>query len=177
MLRLCGQDDAPCLPQHGGTSPACPRIDRRARTRRPQMNGGRPVCRPYRTRPWSTWTSVVNRACLLRGRYGKNIRASWGANLEFLQADRAGFFADLARYLKRSKPRFFRYHIGGDFIDADHLLRALNLAREFPEIRFLAFSKRFEIFPPDPHLIPPSFALIASAWDGGAELPSGYAVA
>ena len=29
--RLCGQDDAPCLPQRGGTSPACPHIDQRAR--------------------------------------------------------------------------------------------------------------------------------------------------
>jgi len=29
--RLCGQDDSPCLPQRGGTSPACPHIDQRAR--------------------------------------------------------------------------------------------------------------------------------------------------
>jgi hypothetical protein len=28
--RLCGQDDAPCLPQRGGTSPACPHFDQRA---------------------------------------------------------------------------------------------------------------------------------------------------
>jgi hypothetical protein len=116
-------------------------------------------------------------ARMMHGRYGKRIRESWGANLDYLRADRAGFFGALARYFLRSAPAFFRYHIGGDFIDSDHLLRALILAREFPAIKFLAFSKRFAIFPADPRSIPASFALIASAWGGWGKLPKGYPVA
>jgi len=113
---------------------------------------------------------------MLRGPYGKRIREAWQANLEYLRADRAGFFAELERYFARSAPPFFRYHIGGDFVDRDHLQRALKLARVFPAIRFLAFSKRFEIFP-HPRAVPSSFALVASAWSGGAALPAGYRVA
>jgi len=33
--RLCGQDDAPCLPQLGRTSPACPHFDQQARNLAP----------------------------------------------------------------------------------------------------------------------------------------------
>jgi hypothetical protein len=113
---------------------------------------------------------------MLRGRYGRGIRQAWQANLDFLRADRDEFFAALARYFDRRTPLFFRYHIGGDFIDTDHLQRAIKLAREFPGIKFLAFSKRFSFFP-RPRTIPSNFALIASAWTGGSALPAGYRVA
>lgn len=106
-------------------------------------------------------------------RFRETIRKSWKANLAYLRADRDSFFADLARYFERARPRFFRYHVSGDFIDSDHLKRALKLARRFPEIKALAFSKRFEIFP-NPRAIPRNFALIASQWNGFRDSPRGF---
>ena len=118
-------------------------------------------------------------ACrMLRGRYGQNVGAAWAANLDYLRQAPASFFADLHTYLRRRRiPGMFRYHIGGDFINADHLRRAFDLARLLPAVRFLAFSKRFDLFPQDPSAVPASFALVASGWAGWADPPAGYPVA
>jgi hypothetical protein len=113
---------------------------------------------------------------MLRGPYGKRIREAWQANLDFLLQDRSGFYTALERYFTRSAPAFFRYHIGGDFIDSCYLKTALKLARKFPAIKFLAFSKQFSIFP-HPRAVPGNFALIASGWSGGVNPPAGYRVA
>jgi hypothetical protein len=113
---------------------------------------------------------------MLHGRYGKNIAAAWSANLDHLRHDRAGFFRQLSDHLHRRQPRFFRYHIAGDFLDLDHLRRAVDLAGDLPAVRFLAFSKAFDLFPA-PGDLPANFTLIASGWAGWRAPPAGYRVA
>jgi len=102
-----------------------------------------------------------------------NVMESWMANLDFLRGDRAGYFEAIAKHFRKASPRFFRFHVSGDFIDRSHLLETIELARSFPAIRILAFSKRFEFFP-HPRAIPASFALIASQWNGWKESPRGF---
>lgn len=116
---------------------------------------------------------IVN---MLGGPYGKAIGKSYQANYDFLRADPDRFFADLGRYLARKSPALFRFHVSGDFISADHLKRAIQIARDFPQIRFLAFSKNHAIFP-HPRAIPGNFTLIASLWGGWGERPQGYRAA
>lgn len=113
---------------------------------------------------------------MIAGPYGKQIAASYAANLEFFNADRAAFFDALARYLERRAPRFFRFHVSGDWTDADHLRRAFETARAFPDVRFLAFSKRFDLFPAA-RTVPRNFALIASLWPKWGTRPAGYRAA
>jgi len=113
---------------------------------------------------------------MIGGRYGKTIAASYAANLEFFNADRDAFFGQLARFLERRTPRFFRFHVSGDVIDADHMRRMLDTARTFPDVRFLAFSKRFELFPTRRN-VPRNFALIASLWPKWGTRPRGYRAA
>jgi len=105
-----------------------------------------------------------------------NIGASYQANLDYLLADPESFFDDLSRFLSRSAPALFRFHVSGDFISGEHLGRALSLARSFSEIRFLAFSKRFEFFP-SARSLPKNFSLIASLWSNWGERPKGYRAA
>ena len=106
-------------------------------------------------------------------RFRETIKRSWMANLDFFESNRGAFFAELARFLDRSAPRFFRFHVAGDFVDSDHLQRAVKLAKRFPDVRILAFTKRFDLLP-NPRSIPRSFALIASQWSGWKESPAGY---
>ena len=113
---------------------------------------------------------------MLRGPYGKAISKSYRANYDFLRADPDQFFADLRSWIARISPALFRFHVSGDFLSADHLERAIRCARDFPETRFLAFSKRHDIFP-HPRAIPGNFALIASMWTNWGEKPKGYRAA
>ena len=58
---------------------------------------------------------------------------------EIKSAIRAG----LAR---RKKPiRYFRWHVGGEIISIPYLQDMVNIAKEFQEVRFLAFTKRYDI--------------------------------
>ena len=107
------------------------------------------------------------------GKRRPNVLESWKANLRFLRDDRAGYFEAIAEHFRKHEPRFFRFHVSGDFINAGHLLETIKLARSFPTVKILAFSKRFEFFP-HPRAIPASFALIASQWDGWKESPRGF---
>jgi hypothetical protein len=113
---------------------------------------------------------------MLGGPYGAAIGASYRANLDLLRADRDSFFSQLRAYLERRAPRFFRYHVSGDYVDSDHLMRALELARELPRVKFLAFSKRHDLFP-KPSVVPKNFSLIASLWPSWGTRPAGYRAA
>jgi hypothetical protein len=113
---------------------------------------------------------------MIRGPYGKSISASYAANLEFFRADRDAFFSQLSEFLTRRAPRFFRFHVSGDILDTDHMRRILRTAREFPDVRFLAFSKRFELFPAA-RSVPRNFSLIASLWPRWGTRPRGYRAA
>ena len=115
---------------------------------------------------------------VVRNMYGgpwrKSILASHEANLAFLLADRDAFFSQLNSYLERKRPDFFRYHVSGDWLDADHLKRALELARAHAAIKFLSFTKRHDLLPRPAWRVPRNFALVASMWPGWARAPRGY---
>lgn len=113
---------------------------------------------------------------MTRGPYGAAILKSYRANFELFTADRAEFFRQLAEFLQRRAPHFFRFHVSGDFIDADHMARAFDVAREFPAVRFLAFSKRHALFP-RPSAVPVNFSLVASLWPNWGTRPRGFRVA
>ena len=66
---------------------------------------------------------------MIGGPYGKSIAASYAANYELLTTDREEYHSQLAAWLERRAPDFFRFHVSGDFIDADHLHRTIVVAR------------------------------------------------
>lgn len=65
--------------------------------------------------------------------------------------------------------RFFRWHIGGDILNAAYLLGMIETATACPHCTFLAFTKRYDLvnaYIQDGGEIPANLQLIFSAWPG-----------
>lgn len=65
--------------------------------------------------------------------------------------------------------RFFRWHIGGDILNAAYLLGMIETALQNPHCKFLAFTKRFDLinaYIQDGGEIPSNLQIIFSAWPG-----------
>lgn len=72
-----------------------------------------------------------------------SVLKAYARNTAIFLADPDWFFHRV--YYAAAGFRFFRFHISGDFVNADYLRRALDLAEALPETRFLAFTKRFSL--------------------------------
>jgi hypothetical protein len=83
--------------------------------------------------------------------------------------------------LAKSKPAFFRWHVGGDILSTDYLRRMCEIAESNPKTLFLAFTKAHSIvnqYETDGERIPINLAVIFSAWPGmGFENPHGHRIA
>lgn len=91
------------------------------------------------------------------------VRKNWTENTKIIEKNPAKFFADIADYLETKQPKMFRFWVGGDFPTQKTVNLAFNLARKFPNIKFLAFTKRwFDGF--NFSRAPENFAIIYSAW-------------
>lgn len=67
--------------------------------------------------------------------------------------------------------RFFRWHIGGDILNAAYLAGMIDVALACPHCTFLAFTKRFDLvneYVANGSDIPSNLQLIFSAWPGMA---------
>ena len=94
-----------------------------------------------------------------------SVLKSWGRNSRILRTDADSFFRQLGGWLTWQSPKFFRWHVGGDFISAEHLKRAIDIAKDFPSTRFLAFTKRYDLLAKTKKT-PNNFTLMLSAWQG-----------
>lgn len=92
-----------------------------------------------------------------------SVRKAWDGNLALWQEQPVRFEQDLSDWLYAGAPEFFRWHVGGDVPDNKYFRMMLRQAYAFPDIKFLAFSKRWDIIPVAPKL-PANFSLIFSAW-------------
>ena len=69
--------------------------------------------------------------------------------IAFLDPDR--YFEEIKSAIREglSRPKkpihYFRWHVGGEIMSLTYFHRMVNLAKEFPEVRFLAFTKRYDI--------------------------------
>ena len=46
---------------------------------------------------------------------------------------------------RRTLPEYFRIHVAGDFLGQSHITAYIKLAKKFPTIKFLAFTKRHDL--------------------------------
>jgi len=106
-----------------------------------------------------------------------SVNKSWTDNSETLRNNPAEYFAEVRAYLSRHTPVLFRIHVAGDFITQEHLDQWLEIAKEFPSTRFLAFTKSFAFLPLHSAL-PENMSLVVSMWPGmKAPARKGYAIA
>lgn len=92
-------------------------------------------------------------------------RAAWDNNLNTYLSDPDGYFQDITDQIDqaKNKPRFFRWHVSGD-IPCQHYFDGIKaLAAQFPQIRFLAFTKRYNF---NYSKLPKNLSIVLSAWPG-----------
>jgi hypothetical protein len=125
------------------------------------------------------------RACYARKAYCNyaqtTSKPAWDGNLQFYREDYKGYFEAIAQYLEKPRKRpieFFRWHISGDIPDPKYFRNMLRIAARFPKVRFLVFTKRYEMVSFSKALPAPNLSIVFSAWPG-LDLfnPKGYPVA
>lgn len=126
------------------------------------------------------------RTCLSGGCYAmrsyrqyKNVRAAWDTNTELALNDLGTMERDLMAYFgSMVAPRFFRLHVGGDFISREYAEMWARVAAAAPSTNFLAFTKQWDMVRGVE--FPGNFSLVLSAWPGTeipADLRARYSVA
>lgn len=136
--------------------------------------------------PGRTCSAEACKTCLRDGCYAMksyrqygNVRSAWDHNTDLainnipaMEAGLNAYFAGL------NAPRFFRIHVGGDFVSAEYAAMWARVAAAAPHTNFLAFTKQFD------HIrgidFPGNFSLVLSAWPGceiPADLRERYSVA
>jgi len=90
-------------------------------------------------------------------------KAAWSANSRTAHSNPSAYFAAVRDYLSRKAPRFFRWHVAGDFLSQSYVESVSAIARDFPAIRFLAFTKRHDLAFEN---VPANLAIVFSMWPG-----------
>ena len=122
--------------------------------------------------PGKTCSPEACRTCLTHGCYAmksyrmyKNVRAAWDANTELATSDLATMESDLMQYFGSvNAPRFFRIHVGGDFVTREYAEMWARVAGANPHTNFLAFTKQWNVIRGIP--FPDNFSIVLSAWPG-----------
>jgi len=121
--------------------------------------------------PIKTCASGVpcSKACYALNSYRrfKNVRMAWDENLDLWEADPLAFNNSIRRELSIPvQPRFFRWHVSGDIIDDSYFKMMCGIAIVFPDIKFLAFTKRYDIVNNSTTPVPPNLKIVFSGWPG-----------
>lgn len=91
-----------------------------------------------------------------------NVRQAWNNNTDLAMNDLKALEKDLCDNLSCTKPQLFRIHVGGDFISPQYARMWARVGRSFPDTKFLAFTKSWEILQGVD--FPHNMTIIHSAW-------------
>lgn len=92
--------------------------------------------------------------CYMGSCYGKKlyrlrptVKHAWDSNWDLLTAGetKAEYFRKISEYLSRHQPALFRWHTAGDIPDSDYLARMFAIAKMYPDTKFLAFTKKYNL--------------------------------
>lgn len=71
-----------------------------------------------------------------------NVRKAWNENFQLYKNNPNDYYSELENYLKKKKRiNRFRWHSSGDIIDQNYFEMMKDLAKNFPKINFLAYTK------------------------------------
>lgn len=74
------------------------------------------------------------------------------------------FFRSVAWWLRTNKPTMFRWHSSGDIPAVWYLDGMVTLAKQFPDVRFLCFTKRYKFVAR--RRFPKNLSVVLSVWPG-----------
>lgn len=96
-----------------------------------------------------------------------NVRIAWNENTAMALFNLDELEKQIREFLskkRRKAIKYFRIHSAGDFITAAYADMWFRIAADFPEIRFLAFTKQFDIVRGIPFDMLKNFSLVMSNW-------------
>lgn len=100
-------------------------------------------------------------------KYHHSVRHSWGTNLKLAISEPGRYFNSISAYLETRKPDVFRWHVAGDILNEDYRKRMFAIARKFPSVRFLCFTKMYALINRvQKRYFPPNLRIVFSAWPG-----------
>jgi len=88
---------------------------------------------------------------------------AWDGNFEVLQNSPAEFFQGIRELLAKHNPEFFRWWVSGDTRTQEELDEQIAIAREFPTVKFLMFTKNHAL---NFRKLPENFVVVFSMWPG-----------
>ena len=107
-----------------------------------------------------------------------NVRKAYDSNWDFVNSDLVGYFTDIATFLETDTSLGFRWHVSGDIPNFQYFYYMVAIANLYPQKRFLAFTKQYEIvnefcdeFGRD--FIPENLNIVFSPWKG-LDMPNPY---
>ena len=75
----------------------------------------------------------------------KNVPKSYQRNWDHYSSNSAEFFEHIIMQIKLSKSKLFRWHVEGDIASPEYFLGMVAVAEALPKVRFLAFTKKYNI--------------------------------
>ena len=103
------------------------------------------------------------------------MKDAYERNYELLLSDPELVFSQLKAHL--FTVRFFRFHVSGDFYSYEYFSRVMELAKECNWVKFLAFTKQYEIvnrYIEEGNEIPENFRILFSGWSPDWIIPNPY---
>ena len=107
-------------------------------------------------------------------------RAAWENNWTMVSANRGAYFDQIAKAVARRKAPVFRWHMAGDIPDGDYMRRMCALAAQHAKVKWMCFTKKYDIAGLYRSAVPENLSVVLSAWPKvrlPRELRSRFAVA
>lgn len=92
------------------------------------------------------------------------VHRAWNRNSEMVQKDLPEYFAQLNRWLRWNRPRYFRFHVGGDIPNAAYFDEMILTAQLNGDTKFLVFTKKHNLV--DFDRAPDNLSIMLSMWPG-----------
>lgn len=101
--------------------------------------------------------------------YRKSVRQAYEDNTKALMIDHRydEFINAACMFIDYNEYKLFRFNVAGDMVNFDYLNACCEIAKRNPDVKFLAFTKQYELVGEALKLglIPSNFNIVFSAWN------------
>ena len=73
------------------------------------------------------------------------VRAAYDNNYELVKENMDLYFQQIDGYINYKNVKLFRWHVSGDILDMNYLLKIIHLAETNPNCKFIIFTKMYEL--------------------------------
>lgn len=98
-----------------------------------------------------------------------SVKKAWDSNLAEWQEDSTAYFSSITSQLSKLRPKFFRWHVGGDIPSHSYFRGIIVVANTMPTTKFLVFTKQYNFVNwavDNGVLLPSNLQIVFSAWPG-----------